>query len=426
MEFQMYEDESGPVIACPSPREQDWVPQDSDTCDCILGDISNTLLGEYQPVKSSSKFDKGNCTSLQQQDDAFTDDGSLENDVDVFDGDDDLTQQGHILEKYLEQQLENDLTRQADSFSDMCTPEVDEQAPTMEQEYFPPQEIKRDLMEQQETDAQRPLITHSCESEGLLELDRSVAEYSSDILRNMLRKEQVAPKLRSDTQIDDNIRTGLVDWLVEVHFRLGLQTQTLFMGTSLLDRYLSQCHVEYADLRLVGIAALFAASKFEERIEGSAMRQRWFCHMLGGSHSMKELLQMECRLLNALGFNLTQPTALEIAQNLAAENRGARELVQHEQALSHYIMELSLLDSNLHQHYLPSRLAMASMLVSSELLGQTPPWPQAMHIQASRAIGTLAEELHDLVKLAPQGQFQAVQRKYASLLSLVFTKQKDA
>merc|ERR1712083_428740 len=64
--------------------------------------------------------------------------------------------------------------------------------------------------------------------------------------------------------ITHSMRTILVDWLVEVAEEYKLQTETLYLAVSYIDRFLSYMSVQRAKLQLVGAACMFIASKYEE------------------------------------------------------------------------------------------------------------------------------------------------------------------
>ena len=52
------------------------------------------------------------------------------------------------------------------------------------------------------------------------------------------------------------MRSVLVDWLVDVHLKAKLHTETLFLAVNILDRYLSETEVSRENLQLTGICAL--------------------------------------------------------------------------------------------------------------------------------------------------------------------------
>lgn len=60
------------------------------------------------------------------------------------------------------------------------------------------------------------------------------------------------------------MRAILVDWIIEVHLKFKLLPETLFVTVNLIDRYLSLVSVKRNNLQLVGVTAMFIASKYEE------------------------------------------------------------------------------------------------------------------------------------------------------------------
>lgn len=65
-------------------------------------------------------------------------------------------------------------------------------------------------------------------------------------------------------EINDKMRSILIDWLIEVHLKFKLLPETLFITVSIIDRYLEKQKVSKSKLQLVGVTALFIAAKYEE------------------------------------------------------------------------------------------------------------------------------------------------------------------
>ncbi len=59
------------------------------------------------------------------------------------------------------------------------------------------------------------------------------------------------------------MRAILVDWIIEVHLKFKLLPETLFITINLIDRYLSLVSIKRNNLQLVGVTAMFIASKYE-------------------------------------------------------------------------------------------------------------------------------------------------------------------
>lgn len=60
------------------------------------------------------------------------------------------------------------------------------------------------------------------------------------------------------------MRAILIDWLVDVHLKFKLLPETLYITVSIIDRFLERIKVSKSRLQLVGVTALFIASKYEE------------------------------------------------------------------------------------------------------------------------------------------------------------------
>jgi len=60
------------------------------------------------------------------------------------------------------------------------------------------------------------------------------------------------------------MRAILIDWLTDVHLKFKLKPETLFLTVSIIDRFLQKISVQRQQLQLVGVTAMFIASKYEE------------------------------------------------------------------------------------------------------------------------------------------------------------------
>merc|ERR1719482_401348 len=71
-----------------------------------------------------------------------------------------------------------------------------------------------------------------------------VDEYISDISRQLfLNEEKSLPRpdyMDAQPEISANMRTVLIDWLVEVHMKHHLCLETLHLTVNIIDRYLSK------------------------------------------------------------------------------------------------------------------------------------------------------------------------------------------
>lgn len=95
-----------------------------------------------------------------------------------------------------------------------------------------------------------------------------VTSYVQDMYQHFRSKEAfttACPEYMDNQQfIDERMRSILVDWLVEVHLKFKLVPETLYLVVNLIDRYLAKKEVTRSKLQLVGVTALFIATKYEE------------------------------------------------------------------------------------------------------------------------------------------------------------------
>jgi hypothetical protein len=70
-----------------------------------------------------------------------------------------------------------------------------------------------------------------------------VSEYCANIEKHMQTSEaetQPDPTyMQRQSSINENVRAILFDWLINVHLKFKLLTETLFITVNLIDRYLS-------------------------------------------------------------------------------------------------------------------------------------------------------------------------------------------
>lgn len=110
------------------------------------------------------------------------------------------------------------------------------------------------------------------------------------------------------------MRQLLVDWMVEVQESFELNHETLYLGVKLVDMYLSRVTVGKETLQLVGAAAMFIASKYDERIPPIVND---FLYICDGAYTRKELLRMEINLLKVCDFDMGIPLSYRFLRRYA-------------------------------------------------------------------------------------------------------------
>lgn len=52
--------------------------------------------------------------------------------------------------------------------------------------------------------------------------------------------------LVNHTTVNSKIRTILIDWLLQVHYKFELEQETLFLTVSIIDRYMELVSTQYS------------------------------------------------------------------------------------------------------------------------------------------------------------------------------------
>ncbi|XP_042239602.1 G2/mitotic-specific cyclin-B-like isoform X2 [Homarus americanus] len=200
-----------------------------------------------------------------------------------------------------------------------------------------------------------------------------VSEYVKDIYKH-LRLLEEGNKVRrhylDGQQITGRMRSILIDWLVQVHIRFTLLQETLYLTVTIIDRYLqSERNLPRTKLQLVGVTAMFIASKYEEMY---CPEIGDFAYITDKAYSKAEIRQMEVAILKKLDFNVSYPLPLHFLRRNS--KAGSVDSAQH--SLAKYLMELCLPEYSM-CHYKPSMIAGAALWLSLRVLDGSP-WNETL------------------------------------------------
>ena len=164
----------------------------------------------------------------------------------------------------------------------------------------------------------------------------------------------------NQSELQWKMRTILVDWLIEVHSKFHLLPETLYLAINIIDRFLSLRVVSLVKLQLVGLTAMFIASKYEEVVSPSIQN---FIYMADGGYTTEEVLKAERYVLQVLDFNLQYPSPMSFLRRCSkAENYDHQT-----RTLAKYLMEFSLVDYRF-LSIPPSKVAAAGLFLSRKML----------------------------------------------------------
>jgi G2/mitotic-specific cyclin 2 len=217
-----------------------------------------------------------------------------------------------------------------------------------------------------------------------------VSEYVHEIFEYL--KELEISTLANPAYMDNQedlewkMRGILVDWLLEVHTRFRLLPETLFLAVNIIDRFLSCKIVQLDRLQLVGVTAMFIASKYEEVLSPHVTN---FRHVADDGFTEEEILSAERFVLSALNYDLSYPNPMNFLRRISkADNYDIQT-----RTLGKYLLEISCLDHRFIPHP-PSKVAAAAMYLARLILDKGE-WDATLVAYA----GYTAEEIEPVLKL---------------------------
>lgn len=212
-------------------------------------------------------------------------------------------------------------------------------------------------------------------AEGVVDLDAEdiydplmAADYVVEIFEYLKELEPTTMPnpdyMRHQDELEWKMRGILVDWLIEVHTRFRLLPETLFLTINIIDRFLSAEVVALDRLQLVGVTAMFIASKYEEVLSPHVAN---FSHVADETFSDKEILDAERHILATLNYDISYPNPMNFLRRISkADNYDVQT-----RTLGKYLMEVSLLDHRF-MGYRQSHIGASAMYLARLILDRGP------------------------------------------------------
>ena len=183
-------------------------------------------------------------------------------------------------------------------------------------------------------------------------------DYINVIYYNLLVEENIElnPKpiysyMKNQNEINDQMRSILVDWIIDVHHKFGFTDETLFMTVLIIDRYCSIEQITRIKYQCLGITALMIACKHEEI---NVPKVEDFIYITDNAYTKDEVFQMENDVLSKLNFSLLYPSPIKFYEYLSLHFNFSKKY----HMLGKYLMESFLLDLN-YIKYKPSIISCA-------------------------------------------------------------------
>ncbi|KAK6543096.1 hypothetical protein TWF694_007019 [Orbilia ellipsospora] len=169
-----------------------------------------------------------------------------------------------------------------------------------------------------------------------------VADYADEILAYLMDLDLnylAHPHyMANQTELRWDMRSTLIDWLIEVHERFQMVSEVLFNAVNIIDRFLSKKTIPVHQLQLVGITALLIAAKLEE-IYPPSMDS--FVFMVDDAYSADEIRACEAYMLKTLQWEINSPGPMNFLRYISTADEYQWDI----RALAKYFLEASLMDN---------------------------------------------------------------------------------
>ncbi|KAF8007081.1 hypothetical protein BT93_K1169 [Corymbia citriodora subsp. variegata] len=215
--------------------------------------------------------------------------------------------------------------------------------------------------------------------------------------------------MSSQPEINEKMRAILVDWLIEIHNKFELMPETLYLTINIIDRFLSVKAVPRRELQLLGMGALFTASKYEEIW---APEVNDLVCIADRAYSHEQVLAMEKTILGKLEWTLTVPTHYVFLVRFIKASLGDRKL----ENMVYFLAELGVMNYATLTRC-PSKVAASAVYAARCTLGLTPLWNDTLKLHT----GFSESQLTDCARLlvgyhakAKENKLQVVYKKYSS------------
>ncbi|KAM8827871.1 G2/mitotic-specific cyclin-B1 isoform 3-T3 [Spinachia spinachia] len=189
------------------------------------------------------------------------------------------------------------------------------------------------------------------------------SEYVKDIykyLRQLEVEQNVKPAYLQGQEVTGNMRAILVDWLVQVSLKFRLLQETMYMTVGIIDRFLQEKPVPKKQLQLVGVTAMFLASKYEEMYPPEISD---FAYVTDRAYTTAQIRDMEMTILRVLKFQLGRPLPLQFLRRASK----IHEVTAEQHTLAKYLLELTMVDYEM-VHFPPSMVASGSLALTLKIL----------------------------------------------------------
>lgn len=209
--------------------------------------------------------------------------------------------------------------------------------------------------------------------------------FRSEVYEYSLYKETItrpdANYIRRQKEIKQDMRTVLVDWLMEVSYSSQTYhcSDVVPLAVNYMDRFLSKMGVPRSKFQLLGIVCLMVASKMTDTIPPDTIHMS---ELTDSTYTSTQIKKMELILLQNLQFDLYPPvpasffshylTLSSAAPDIDAtpQDTKALPLRTYSSLFCHFLTELTTLDYRLSVSWLISQISLCTVLLLRLIIKQ--------------------------------------------------------
>lgn len=300
--------------------------------------------------------------------------------------------------------IPNNLKRNAEEAHTLAERPRNKVSAALDEDYFVEEDVDTRVAKRPRTQAWDDLDSEDLDDPLM------VAEYSNDIfeyLYELEKKYMPNPDyIHDQRELEWQQRGLLMDWLVEIHSKLHLLPETLYLAVNIVDRFMTLRVVNLDKIQLVGVTALLLAAKYEEVFPPVLHH---FAYLTGGNFDENDILSAEKFVLQVLEFELSYPNPLNFLRRISkADNYNVQS-----RSFGKYLLEISVVEHHL-LRYPPSMHAAAAMYVARHIMNR-PEWDANLaHYSGDLDEASIRPVARYIVKyLAGPVEHEALFKKYA-------------
>eukprot|EP00041_Stephanoeca_diplocostata_P018232 m.380631 g.380631 ORF g.380631 m.380631 type:complete len:352 (+) comp20959_c0_seq1:220-1275(+) len=242
-----------------------------------------------------------------------------------------------------------------------------------------------------------------------------VAAYAKQIYHHMLKRESrlmVSPDfMERQPEVSASNLALLRDWLVQVHHKFDLHTDTLYITASILTRFLAKREVTRPKLQLLGVTAMLIASKYEDMYPPEV---KDFAYMTNHAYTPQQIIQMELDVLKALDFSLDTPVALHFLARYV-HVAGCPQVDDITHMIARYLLELCMVHGSM-LRFKPSEQAISALDFACMIKNRQSVWTLALEFYSTYTRSGTEEcldAMRNVLRQSKMCKLQAVRKKYS-------------